>query len=460
MTLATQALLAAFFLQSTPAAWLLKDIAPALLTAFAVNTFLHVERFPREWFILATVATQCASILDMCAPRLCGWIASTAWWSATAAAAGSSPATAVAPAAAAAAGAAGASQSFLWLLLPAAAVSSCLKGISMVALQVGRTAILQGLARREGNLAEAVKRLNGIIVLVWPVSGALALFLNWAGATVAIPPAATTGGTLAASAAAVACARAAVRDVVPATLHSATAWALAAKWAAHHHPTVAVGPMHDDARSDETQSSHHSAGATARILPPPDMTLFGDDFCGRVHTSGAVPVGFDVAARAVQLAEQWPEVTMIAVGVHGPPPEPSDVSGASAAAAAPASAPTACAPPRSYVVLSGTATRMQVDGILLTQGADLCVIMQSLLLVLQLQARAIAGEPCGLEAAAAFVDARAAAAAQSAALMCVELDAVGWDAQHHQIDARDWRCDAIVGDSTTRANATATAATP
>ena len=137
MTLSLQALLSSFFSQGTSAGWLVKDILPAVLTAWAAHMFLDVEKHPRKWFLLCNMMTQCAVCADLAIPLLTA---------------------AYGP----------------WLLVPAAAGTSFVKGFAWLVLSTSRTALLQTFSR-EDNLIDITKRFQAMLVVTYPLFSGCAL---------------------------------------------------------------------------------------------------------------------------------------------------------------------------------------------------------------------------------------------------------------------------------------------
>lgn len=139
LTLATQALLSSFFTSGTSVGWLLKDIAPAFLTAYLAHQFITVERHPREWFIVANVLTQSAVCFDFAIPHIAAAVGDPKM-----------------------------------LLVPLATLSSFAKGLAMLILTTSRTALVQSFSR-EGNLVELTKRLHGMLIVTYPTASGVAL---------------------------------------------------------------------------------------------------------------------------------------------------------------------------------------------------------------------------------------------------------------------------------------------
>ena len=134
MSIATRALLQSFFMDSTPGIWLLKDLAPAILTAFTANAVFSYDHHPRFWFVVAVFLTQVAIVVDFFIPSF------------------------VAPA----------------FFLPAAAATSFLKGSAMLMFGISRATILQHFAKTQ-NVGELTKKVTSLQMVLYTASGAAGL---------------------------------------------------------------------------------------------------------------------------------------------------------------------------------------------------------------------------------------------------------------------------------------------
>ena len=134
MTVSTQALLGGFFAGSTASIWMLKDLAPTVLSAVAANYFVSLEDRVKFWFVVASLVTQGAIIAEFLIPTI------------------------IPPA----------------HFLVAAATTSFLKGTGVLMTGVTRATILQHFATSQ-NMGDLTKKLQSVAMVAWTLCGALGL---------------------------------------------------------------------------------------------------------------------------------------------------------------------------------------------------------------------------------------------------------------------------------------------
>ena len=132
--LATQSLLSGFFAGSSAGSWMLKDLAPTLLSAAVANYITTYGSRTKLWYIVAAVISQIATVIEFLIPHM--MIADH--------------------------------------YIYAAICTSLLKGSAGLMFGITRANFLQHYAVSH-NLGEVTKKIASIAMVIWTVFGALGL---------------------------------------------------------------------------------------------------------------------------------------------------------------------------------------------------------------------------------------------------------------------------------------------
>ena len=165
MSIGSHALLSAFFVDSTPSIWLLKDLMPTLLTVAITSRITSFDKYRRFWYVSSMTLTQISVMLEFLAP-----IGISSFFTAAA-----TPSCSAAPQTAAVIAQTGASLlTSSNCLLATAVLSSLLRGVGMLMIGITRTSIIEHFSRNR-NAGELAKTVSSLQILMYTLSGAAGL---------------------------------------------------------------------------------------------------------------------------------------------------------------------------------------------------------------------------------------------------------------------------------------------